>query len=136
MNLPEQLTCLFTGHIEEREDTYVIEIPKRELQLGTLTAGETYRVALLPTATDSDASPSPSKPRPQTHSGPPVEEGDTREVEIETIGDAGDGIARVEHGFVIIIPDTDLGERVRIEITDVRENVAFADVTERIDYYE
>ena len=55
---------------------------------------------------------------------------------IEILGDAGDGIARVEHGYVIIVPNTDVGERVRIEITDARENVGFANVVERIDYDE
>ena len=67
---------------------------------------------------------------------PPVEEGETRTVEIENIGDQGDGITRVERGFVVIVPDTEQGERVAIEITDVRENVAFAEVVERVSYYD
>jgi len=62
---------------------------------------------------------------------PPVNEGDRRNVEIEDIGDQGDGITRVERGFVVIVPDTTQGERVIIEIADVRENVAFADVVSR-----
>jgi predicted RNA-binding protein with TRAM domain len=57
-------------------------------------------------------------------------------VDIEDIGDQGDGVTRVERGFVVIVPDTKQGERVTIEITDVRQNVAFADVIERMDYYE
>ncbi|ESS07370.1 MAG: putative RNA-binding protein, contains TRAM domain protein, partial [uncultured archaeon A07HB70] len=65
---------------------------------------------------------------------PPVEEGEQRTVEIEDIGDQGDGITRVERGFVVIVPDTEQGERVSIEVTDVRENVAFADVVERVSY--
>jgi predicted RNA-binding protein with TRAM domain len=56
-------------------------------------------------------------------------------VEIEDIGEQGDGITRVERGFVVIVPDTEQGERVNIEITDVGENVAFAEVTERVSYY-
>jgi predicted RNA-binding protein with TRAM domain len=67
---------------------------------------------------------------------PPVEEGEQRTVEIEDIGDQGDGITRVERGFVVIVSDTDQGERVTIEITDIRENVAFAEVVERVSYYE
>jgi predicted RNA-binding protein with TRAM domain len=52
------------------------------------------------------------------------------------IGDQGDGITRVERGFVVIVPDTKETERVTIEITDVRENVAFAEVVERVSYYD
>lgn len=65
-----------------------------------------------------------------------MEEGDIREVEIETVGDQGDGIARVDRGFVVIVPETGPGERVTIEITDVKETVAFGTVTERLDEYE
>ncbi|WP_328766624.1 TRAM domain-containing protein [Haloarcula nitratireducens] len=68
--------------------------------------------------------------------GPPVEEGETRRVEIEDIGEQGDGVARVERGYVVIVPDTELGERVAVEIQTVTENVAFAEVTERISYYD
>jgi predicted RNA-binding protein with TRAM domain len=59
---------------------------------------------------------------------PPVEEGERREVEIEDIGDQGDGITRVERGFVVIVPETKPGDRVTIEIADVQQNVAFAEV--------
>lgn len=136
MEVPGQLTCLFTANIEEDDDTYIIEVPKQELKLDNITAEKTYRVAVLPVVIESDPSSSASEEQTQTESGPPVDVGETRTVEIDAIGDAGDGIARVDHGFVIIVPDTDIGERVRIEITNVRENVAFADVIERIDYYE
>jgi Predicted RNA-binding protein, contains TRAM domain len=65
-----------------------------------------------------------------------IEESEIREVEIEDIGDQGDGITRVERGFVVIVPDTKESERVKIEISDVRQNVAFAEVVERLSYYE
>jgi len=89
---------------------------------------ETERDAVAPTDQRSS----------QTHGSlePPVEAGETRTVEIEDVGDQGDGITRVERGFVVIVSGTDKGERVRIEITQVQENVAFADVVERLDYYE
>jgi predicted RNA-binding protein with TRAM domain len=77
----------------------------------------------------------PSAPKGGTSPGP-VEEGEERTVEIEDIGEQGDGITRVERGFVVIVPDTEQGERVTVEITDVRENVAFAEVVERRSYYE
>lgn len=149
MEISEQLHCLFSAAVEERDGSYVLEVPERELRLGPLEAAGTYRVALLPVAGDAtptpdsapDRSPStrtdddandPDRDRPE----PPVEEGETRTVEIEDIGSQGDGITRVERGYVIIVPDTERSERVRIEITDVQENVAFADVIERLSYYE
>ena len=92
-------------------------------------------VLAAPTAdekSDTDAT-SQSTHTPQT---PPVEEGEQRTVEIEDLGDQGDGITRVERGFVVIVPDSKQGERVTVEITDVQRNVAFAEVVERLDYYE
>jgi predicted RNA-binding protein with TRAM domain len=137
MEIPDQLQTLFSAPVEERRESYVVEVPKDELQLGQINLGETYRVALLPspTAGESDTKSSESR-RDHTPQTPPVEEGEQRDVEIDDIGDQGDGIARVERGFVIVVPDTELGERVTIEITTVRENVAFADVVERLSYFE
>ncbi|WP_198951593.1 TRAM domain-containing protein [Halorubrum salipaludis] len=137
MEIPEQLHCLFSGSVDERNGSYVIEVPEQELRLGDLVAGETYRVAVLPSPTTSETNKSDADPQPQqTSQTPPVEEGEQRTVEIEDIGDQGDGITRVERGFVVIVPDTKQSERVTIEITDVRENVAFAEVVERVSYYE
>ncbi|WP_082356901.1 TRAM domain-containing protein [Halorubrum tropicale] len=136
MKISEELHCLFSGKIEDRDGSYVVEIPEQEVRLGGLQADETYRVAVLSAPTinenDTDANPQPE----QSTQTPPVEEGEQRTVEIEDIGDQGDGITRVDHGFVVIVPDTKQTERVTIEITDVRENVAFAEVVERISYYE
>lgn len=58
---------------------------------------------------------------------PPVAEGDVRSVIIDTLGDQGDGIAKVERGFVIIVPGTEPGDRVEVEVTDVKQTVAFAE---------
>jgi len=143
MELSEQLRCLFSATVEPRGDSYVIEVPEGEIDLGTVDTDETYRIALVPASTtpeDGDrtantvSDPDPS--REENAPSQPVEEGERRTVEIEDIGDQGDGLTRVERGFVVIVPDTDRGERVRVEITDVRENVAFADVVERISYYD
>lgn len=149
MEISDQLRCLFSGTVEERDGSYVVEIPEREIQLGSLEEAGTYRVALLPAANELTSEPDSS---PGRHSNaqsaadadtvdvdrpaPPVEEGEERSVEIEDIGSQGDGITRVERGYVIIVPDTERSERVRIEITDVQENVAFANVIERLSYYE
>jgi len=61
---------------------------------------------------------------------PPVEESEQRDVKIENLGDQGDGIAKVEHGYVVIVPEMSVGDRVTVEIQQVRENVAFADVVD------
>lgn len=135
MEISEQLLCLFSAPVEQRDGSYIVEIPEQELRLGEIDEGETYRLAMLPPVTESETEeiePERERGKPE----PPVEEGEQREVEIEDIGDQGDGIARVERGFIIIVPDTETGERVRIEITDVRENVAFAQVVERLSYYD
>jgi predicted RNA-binding protein with TRAM domain len=133
MKISEELQCLFSASIEEQDGSYVIDVPERELR-------ETYRVALVSSPTQSEPEQSEqaetgsqSQREPQE---PPVEESETREVEIEDIGEQGDGITRVERGFVVIVPDTKESERVKIEITDVRQNVAFAEVVERLSYYE
>lgn len=135
MEIADQLHCLFSHSVEERDGSYVIEVPEQEIQLGDLQDGETYRVAVLPTTDGSDK----TDPEPERERGPqeqPVKEGEQRNVEIEDIGEQGDGITRVERGFVVIVPDTEKGERVTIQITDVNQNVAFAEVKDRLSYYD
>jgi len=123
---------------------------KPRVTAGDVAPGDVYRIALLATGEAEDDegrphSPSPAlghrtSPRPGTgrraDQGPPVDEGERRTVDIEDIGEKGDGIARVERGYVVIVPDTEQGERVTIEITDVKENLGFAQVVERKAYYE
>jgi len=137
MDIPDQLRCLFSAQVEERDGSYVVEVPRQEVRLGDVQNGETYRVALLPASSTDEPDESETEPeREHSPQKPPVEEGEQRTVEIEDIGDQGDGITRVERGFVVIVPDTDQGERVTIQITDVQQNVAFAQVVERLSYYE
>jgi predicted RNA-binding protein with TRAM domain len=59
---------------------------------------------------------------------PPVSQGAIREVTIESLGDQGDGIAKTDRGYVLIVPGARPGDEVTVEITEVRENVAFAEV--------
>jgi predicted RNA-binding protein with TRAM domain len=139
MEIPDELQCLFTADVEETRSAYRITVPKREVKVGALSAGSTYKVAVLSQEQDADAddteTTTPSQSTDSTPE-PPVAEGETRTVEIEDVGDQGDGLTRVDRGFVVIVPDTELGERVRIEIEDVRETVAFGTVVERISYYD
>ncbi|GAA0204264.1 TRAM domain-containing protein [Halobaculum roseum] len=95
-----------------------------------------------PRATSSEYSGEPSDTTDEADGTgepePPVDRGDEVTVDIEGIGDQGDGIARVDRGYVIIVPDTEKGERVRIRVTSVKQNVAFAEVVERVErhHYE
>lgn len=57
---------------------------------------------------------------------PPVSEGQTIDVLIESVGDKGDGVAKVQ-GFVIFVPGTKKGDTVKIKIKRVSTNVAFAE---------
>lgn len=57
----------------------------------------------------------------------PVKEGDVYDVTIEGIGEKGDGIAKVQ-GFVIVVPKTQQGQRVKVRVTAVRGKVSFGEV--------
>ncbi|WP_323192248.1 TRAM domain-containing protein [Halostella sp. PRR32] len=142
----DDLLCLFSARVDNRQGSAVIEIPRQEITVGAAKDGEVYRVALLPSdSADGESEKETSSGRSLRESEPkerrtdpdlPVEEGDQRTVTIEDIGEQGDGIARVKRGYVVIVPDTEVGERVVAEITDVTPNVAFGRVSERKDYYE
>jgi len=58
---------------------------------------------------------------------PPVKKGEHYKVRIEALGKGGDGIARVR-GFVIFVPNTNVGDEVEIEIKNVKERFAFGEV--------
>jgi len=141
MELSENLLCLYNARVQERNDSYVIEVPAHEVDVGSVEPGDSYRVGMLPQARQaSTATPEPDPAESEPASGrnrddrePPVDKGEVVEVEIEDIGDQGDGIARVGPGYVIIVPETQRGERVAVEISDVRENLAFAEVVDRHD---
>ncbi len=136
INIPEELTCLFSAEVEAQDDSYVIEIPKKEIENRYLSLDHDHQVAMVAFSTDSNHRSEQSSDTSQTSEQPPVNEGETRIVEIEDIGNQGDGLTRVDRGYVIIVADTEKGERVRIKIDTVRENVAFANVVERISYYD
>jgi predicted RNA-binding protein with TRAM domain len=123
VEISDKLLCLFNADVRSEEDRYVVEVPKREVETGSIDPGETYRVALISRTVESD-SDSTESDRPTSEPQPPVEPGELRYVEIEDIGKQGDGIARVERGYVIIVPDTEVGERVKIEVTEVKSNFA------------
>ncbi|MDR5657768.1 TRAM domain-containing protein [Halodesulfurarchaeum sp. HSR-GB] len=46
---------------------------------------------------------------------------------IDTLGDQGDGIAKFERAYIVIVPGTQPGDRVDVKITNVNDSVAFAE---------
>jgi len=136
IEISDSLRSLFSAQIEERDGSYVIDIPTSEIEHDTLAADETYRIALL--ASESSTGQKAQQEQPQsaaqettpTSDGPPVDEGEVREVTIETTGDQGDGIAKVERGYVVIVPGGQPGDELTVEIEQVQENVAFASIAE------
>ncbi len=62
----------------------------------------------------------------------PVKMGEIHEVSVESVGEKGDGIARVK-GFVIFVPGVKKGDYVKIRITKVLAKVGFAEVVEKLE---
>jgi predicted RNA-binding protein with TRAM domain len=126
VEISSELLCLFSADISTDENSYVVELPRREIEAGSVEPGESYRVALIAPADEQESGGSGGSGGGTTadEPQPPVEPGEIRYVEIEDIGKQGDGIARVERGYVIIVPDTEVGERVKIEVTEVKSNFA------------
>ncbi|MFB6186671.1 MAG: SAM-dependent methyltransferase [Halobacteriaceae archaeon] len=58
----------------------------------------------------------------------PVTEGDILTVDIESTGDEGDGIAKVD-GYTIFVEGADTGDEIEIEVSDVKANYGFASKT-------
>lgn len=141
IEIPESLKSVFTGTVEEQMGEYVVRIPSSQIQHDAITPGHTYRIAISDVPSSDDgrgesvdaARPSSSGTRHTGTSGrgPPVEEGDVLDVTIETVGDQGDGIAKVDRGFVIIVPGAQPGDEPTVRIETVHENMAFAEIIER-----
>lgn len=127
METSNRLLCLFNAEVTVADGEYVVPVPTREIETGAIEPGERYRIALVERQVQQDT------PMPETGPGepqPPVEPGEIRYVEIEDLGKQGDGIARVERGYVIIVPGADVGERVKVEITEVKSNFAVGEAVE------
>ena len=57
----------------------------------------------------------------------PVEVGKEYDVEIEELSRRGDGIARIE-GFVVFVPNTKQGDKLRIKVTHVSRRFSEAEI--------
>lgn len=138
VEIPDTLRSVFSATVREREGEYVVEIPANEVHHEAVEAGGSYRVAILESveSTREDEPEETSRSRDHREEDrdgppkPPVEEGEIRDVTIETVGDQGDGIAKVERGYVVIVPGAGPGDEPTVEIETVRQNVGFASVIE------
>ena len=130
VEISDELLCLYTEEVDVEGEKYTIELPKREVENGEITPNETYRLAIMPQTTQSTHGDSQSTTQSSHGDSPPVAEDDVIELEIESIGDQGDGIGRVGPGYVIIVPDTEVGDRVSVKITNAKDNVAFGEAVE------
>ncbi|RLM49503.1 TRAM domain-containing protein [Halorubrum sp. Atlit-28R] len=136
VKISDSLRSVFSAQIEERDGSYIMDVPASEVEHDALAADETYRVAIL--KSESSTSQRTQAEQPQsarqeptsTLDGPPVDEGEVRDVTIETTGDQGDGIVKVERGYVVIVPGGQPGDELSVEIEQVKENVAFASIVE------
>ena len=135
VEIPNSLRSLFSAPIQKQDGTYIVEVPSSEVDYEALSTDETYRVAILKSSVSTESSGRQASQRAPSRettshspSGPPVEEGEVRDVTIETVGDQGDGIAKVERGYVVIVPGAQPGDQPTVEIEQVQENVAFASI--------
>jgi len=141
--IPDSLQTVFSATVEQRGDSFHIEVPSSEVEAGALENGQTYRVTLLKQNT-SRQSASPGELQDQAHSemldpssdhegptgystapDPPVDEGDVVNVEIEGVGDEGDGLAKLD-GFAVFVPSGEPGDHLIVKIESVNRTVAHA----------
>ena len=47
VEISDNLLCLFSARVESKDGSYVIEVPQREIETGSVDSDETYRVALI-----------------------------------------------------------------------------------------
>ena len=137
VEIPNSLRSVFSAIVREHDGAYVVNIPSEEIDHDAVTPGEAYRVAVFESsATTGQADQESEQPgsvqsdRQRKPSQPPVEEDEIRDVTIETVGDEGDGIAKVDRGYVVIIPGVQPGDEPTVKIEQVKQNVAFATVVD------
>lgn len=134
MTTQDDLLCMFTTTVSEDEDSYTIEVPASEVELGAVDPETPVRVGVYAqdrSEAERDGRRGSESSSKGTHArSPPVDEGEQRTVTIEHLGEKGDGIAKVESGFVLIVPDADVGEELDVEIKRVNENFAIAEPLE------
>lgn len=130
--IPDSLRLLFTADLQQREEKYIIEIPADQISTSdpAIKPGKQYRVAVIESHRaakhSSESEKSSTHKSSENAQNPPVVEGEVRTVTIEALGDQGDGIAKVERGYVLIVPGGEPGDELTVRIDEARENVGFA----------
>ena len=130
--IPDSLRLLFTADLQQREEKYIIEIPADQISTSdpAIKPGKQYRVAVIEShraaENSSESEKSSTRRSSENAQNPPVVEGEVRTVTIEALGDQGDGIAKVERGYVLIVPGGEPGDELTVRIDEARENVGFA----------
>lgn len=119
------LLAMFSAEIERSNGEYVIRIPEQEVNVGALESDGVYRFGVLHHTEQSGTTRGGETA--SGRSGPPVDEGEVLEVEIDSKGEEGDGIAYVEGGYVVFVPKTAIGDRVTVEVTSVGPRFARAE---------
>lgn len=134
-----RLRTSFDATVQFEEGRYVVEMPFGNLEGSNISDGDTVRLGVF---TQSGAIPedgaelvpqsiehtTPRMPERSTRSGPPVQKGEIHDVKITAMGDEGDGIGRVDGGYVVIVPGTDVGDEVVVEIENATKRMAFGRV--------
>lgn len=129
--------------VAEEEGRYIVEIPSTVQEADVVDAGATFRVALIsnePGAiqnsnTDGDhgnAAGSSGSGSAATRTAP-VSVDETLSVTITADGARGDGVAKVNGGFVVFVPETSVGDEVLIRVTEVKGTYAQAEVIKRLE---
>ncbi|MFP4633184.1 MAG: TRAM domain-containing protein [Halobacteriota archaeon] len=130
MEVSGELVSLVSSRLEYRDGEYVFVVPDSEVDDGDLEEGEVYGVGVLSRDETTDSGDGGGGGSTGSQLQPPVEKGEIRYVEVEDIGKQGDGIARVERGYVIIVPGGEIGDRVKVEVSEVKENFAVGEIIE------
>ena len=131
---PDSVACRYTAQIRAESGQYLIKVPDAEVELGTLSTDEAYRVTIeyiADTASNTGAETQTTNGQSSNaETQAPVSEGEQLDVEIEDLGQQGDGIARVGPGYVLIVPGSDVGEHYTVEIQQITPSFGFAEIIE------
>lgn len=135
VQIPDDLQAMFSAELEQDAGDFALEVPGSEVELGAVEPGAVYRVAVIGTTEVQSEQDSGTDRASQSQAAsekgfqdPPVDKGEVRSVTIESVGDQGDGIAKVDRGYVVIVPGAEPGDTPTVEIEKVKKNVSFAKV--------
>jgi len=138
MDISDQLTCLFTADVEEQDQSYVVEVPKQEVDVGYVDPTEDYHVAVLSRNRARPHSQLPYRPVTIPHNNQISINHQSALARPGSSRSQNWAIRRRAHTCRAWIrgnnSETEVGERVRIRIETVHETVAFGEVVKRYRY--